>query len=122
MMKDDNLHHVKTELNEYDELFLLYQKAHEVFHDVLTSDEDIDKESKRYCEHETTIRDFRRQTIERIDEAKRRLSDSLERPSHTSSKPSKRRITVTVPPSLLGPEKMPILLLYSSNVNNRCYS
>ena len=66
MLKEDNLHHVKTELNEYDELFLLYQKAHEVFHDVLTSDEDIDKETKRYCEHENTIRDFRRQTIEWI--------------------------------------------------------
>jgi len=88
MLKDDNLHHVKTQLDEYDELFLLYQEAHEIFYDALSLEEDQDKETKRYCEHENNIRDFRRQTIEWINDAERRLSDSMEQLSLSHSRRS----------------------------------
>jgi tRNA splicing ligase len=46
MLKEENLHIVKTEIDEYDESFLEYQRAHHVLFDALTSEDIQDKEAK----------------------------------------------------------------------------
>jgi hypothetical protein len=87
MLSVDNLHEVKNNLAEYDQLFILYQKAHGQLFDVLTSEDDQDRESKRYREHEAEISDFRKQVIDWISEAEHKLSDDLD---HLSEKRTKR--------------------------------
>ena len=69
MLDEDNLHEVKTELNEYDQLFLHYQEAHELYLDALLSEDEQDKATKQYYDHENSIRDFHEQTAKWILEA-----------------------------------------------------
>ena len=90
LVSDDNLHLVKSGLLTYDDLFLQYQKAHGIFYDALESDDDRDKELKRYHVHETIIHEFRNQLTNWIPTVEQRLSDQLEKSSSTTSKSSRR--------------------------------
>ena len=85
LVSDDNLHLVKSGLLSYDDLFLQYQKAHGIFYDALESDDDRDKELKRYHVHETIIHEFRNQLTNWIPTVEQRLSDQLEKSSSTTS-------------------------------------
>jgi hypothetical protein len=78
MLKDDNLHEVKTELSKYDELFLHYQTTQQLYHDALLSEDDQDKETQRYYDHENSIRDFRGQTAKWILDAEHRISNTMD--------------------------------------------
>ena len=100
MMRDGNLHEVKT-------LFEKYAEVGEVYHDsyiavcALLTDEEIEEEERKYIERQYFITDFQTKVANWIVEAERRLSEQLEMSSiksksSRSSKTSKSSWSSTI--------------------------
>ena len=81
----NNLHLVKSEAVVLNTLFKEYQEAHDLHYRQLTSEEDQDKELNRYESKEKSVLEFRKQVMEWINVAERRLAEELDLFSDTKS-------------------------------------
>ena len=78
MEKENNLHLMKSEAIVLNTLFKEYQEAHDLHYRQLTSEEDQDKELNRYESKEKSFLEFRKQVMEWISVAERRLAEELD--------------------------------------------
>ena len=78
MMNTDNLHDVKTGLNEYDELFKDYQDAHTLLSDSLLTEDAKQNESQLFHRNEGDILAFRQEVMAWIAGAERTLQKDLD--------------------------------------------
>jgi hypothetical protein len=91
MLNVDNLHAVKRQLSQYEQLFVAYQEAHITLYDSLTTDDDAQHgESKRYQDHENEIQTFRQNVLDWITGAERKLFTELDELSGLRSHKSSR--------------------------------
>ena len=89
MENENNLHLVKSEAIVLNTLFKEYQEAHDLHYRQLTSEEDQDKELNRYESKEKSFLEFRKQVMEWINIAERRLAEELDLLSDAKSGSSK---------------------------------
>jgi hypothetical protein len=85
MVSESTLHLVKDGYNAFNDLCAAYQNAHEEY-DVVLSEYDQDKESKRFDEKQISIIEFRGQVFEWIKRAERSLQDQCDSASAAASK------------------------------------
>ena len=89
MENENNLHLVKSEAIVLNTLFKEYQEAHDLHYRQLTSEEGQDKELNRYESKEKSFLEFRKQVMEWINVAERRLAEELDLLSDAKSGSSK---------------------------------
>ena len=89
MENENNLHLVKSEAIVLNTLFKEYQEAHDLHYRQLTSEEDQDKELNHYESKEKSFLEFRKQVMEWINIAERRLAEELDLLSDAKSGSSK---------------------------------
>ena len=82
---DDNLHSVKHELDEYNSLFAVYQKAHADVCVAIKDEDHLETETQRYCQHEMSILQFKKYVTDWIYKVEQRLLDQVEHYSDTRS-------------------------------------
>ena len=90
MRNVDNLNSVKTALNELDDRYAAYKKAHEEHIAVLMDDAVIENEESRFSSKQTSIVEFRRQISAWIRSAEQEMADDLDEAS--SSMKSRKRL------------------------------
>ena len=91
MFNEENLHLVKTALEELNSAFLNYQSCYSSYYEKLTSEEDQDYESNRYSEKEISIHEFRKQVRDWISQTEHYLSEHLDSVSHAKSSHGSKR-------------------------------
>ena len=74
----NDLHLVKSALDDMNNLFIEYQNAHREYLDVLTSTENREYETQRYERREKSVLDLRKRVEEWITLREHRLSDHLD--------------------------------------------
>ena len=94
LMTDENdLHLVKTAVEDINVLFTKYQETHQEYLKLLSSEESQEHEIQRYEAREKSFLDFRQQVLQWIVFSEQRLSDeldtSVEKKSSSRSKLSK---------------------------------
>ena len=82
---DDNLHSAKHDLEEYNSLFALYQKAHADLCVAIKNEDHLETETQRYCQHEMSILQFKKYVTDWIYNVEQRLLDQVEHYSDTRS-------------------------------------
>ena len=95
MQNDNNLHQVKTELDNYDQLFLSYQDAHDSLCQAIPEEVNKDSEVQRFNMHENAVIQFRASVQRWIGDAENRLSDQLDRRSVRSRSSRQSRSTTS---------------------------
>lgn len=89
MEDENNLHLVKSEVIVLNMLFKEYREAHDLYYCQLTSEEDHDRELHRYESKEKSFLEFRKQVMEWMNVAERRLAEELDLLSELKSASSK---------------------------------
>lgn len=105
---EHNLYLVKSGINDLNTAFREYQEAFDLHHRELTSEEDQDKELNRYESKEKSLLEFRKQVMEWISVAERRLAEefdlfseaksSLHKSAHASTHSKKSSASSTSSP------------------------
>ena len=89
MEDENNLHLVKSEVIVLNTLFKEYQEARDLYYCQLTSEQDQDRELDRYESKEKSFLEFRKQVMEWMNVAERRLTEELDLLSEVKSASSK---------------------------------
>ena len=90
LMEDqNNLHLVKSGINDLNTAFKEYQEAYDLHYRELTSEEDQVKELNRYENKEKSLLEFRNQVMEWISVAERRLAEEFDLLSEAESSSQK---------------------------------
>ena len=85
MEEENNLHLVKSGINDLNTAFREYQEAFDLHYRELISEEDQDKELNRYESKEKSLLEFRKQVMEWISVAERRLAEEFDLLSEAKS-------------------------------------
>jgi hypothetical protein len=92
LMRDGtNLHLVKTELSELDDLFRQFRQAHLEYYQELTCKDEEETEHERFASKETSSLEFRQQVMQWITIAERRITDEIDSASRCSRRSSSSR-------------------------------
>jgi hypothetical protein len=89
MSHENNLHVVKTCLDELNDRFVQYQQCYISHFDLLLSETEQESESRRFTDKESSFLDFRNHVMAWIAQTERHLTDQIDQASAASSRRSR---------------------------------